>query len=135
MCRSAPGSQTFIAGLRCHGLTAPGILDAPMNGCIFETCIETQLAATVSPGDMVILDNVAFHRSQRAEDMVKARVPGCYYCRLTLQTSTLSNGPLETQNPAAQRAARSFDAITQARRHLRPLFDRRMPKLLQSSRL
>lgn len=35
--------QTFIAGLRCHGLTAPFIVDAPMNRLIFEAWIETQL--------------------------------------------------------------------------------------------
>jgi hypothetical protein len=66
-------SQTFIAGLRCHGLTAPWIVDAPMNGRIFETWIETQFAPTLSPGDVVILDNVAFHKSPRAEELVKAR--------------------------------------------------------------
>ncbi|WP_092938024.1 transposase [Rhizobium sp. 9140] len=52
-------TQTFIAGLCYHGLTAPWIVDAPMNGRIFEAWIETQLAPTLSPGDVVILDNVA----------------------------------------------------------------------------
>ncbi|WP_430246182.1 transposase [Neorhizobium sp. DAR64861/K0K2] len=66
-------SQTFIAGLRCHGLTAPWIVDAPMNGRIFETWIETQLAPTLSPGEVVILDNVAFHKTPRAEELVRAR--------------------------------------------------------------
>ncbi|MCJ9668508.1 MULTISPECIES: transposase [unclassified Neorhizobium] len=33
-------AQTFIAGLRCHGLTAPFIVDAPMNSRIFETWID-----------------------------------------------------------------------------------------------
>lgn len=55
-------SQTFIAGLRCHGLIAPFIVNAPMNNRIFETWIETQLGPTLSPGDVVILDNVAFLR-------------------------------------------------------------------------
>ena len=65
--------QTYIAGLRCHGLTAPWIVNAPMNGRIFETWIETQLVPTLSPGDVVILDNDAFHKSPRAEELVKAR--------------------------------------------------------------
>jgi hypothetical protein len=59
-------TQTFIAGLRCHGLTAPFIVNAPMNQRIFETWIETQLAPTLSKGDVVILDNVGFHKSGRA---------------------------------------------------------------------
>jgi hypothetical protein len=30
-------TQTFIAGLRSHGRTAPWIVNVPMNGLIFET--------------------------------------------------------------------------------------------------
>jgi transposase len=66
-------SQTFIAGLRSHGMVAPWIVNAPINRHIFETWIETQLAPTLSPGDVVILDNVGFHKSERAEELVKAR--------------------------------------------------------------
>jgi hypothetical protein len=29
-------TQTFVAGLRCHGLTAPWVLDGPMNRRAFE---------------------------------------------------------------------------------------------------
>jgi hypothetical protein len=40
-------TQTFIAGLRCHGLTAPFVVDGPMNRRIFEAFVETQLAPTL----------------------------------------------------------------------------------------
>ena len=49
-------TQTFIAGLRCHGLTAPWIVNAPMNKHIFEIYVETQLAPTLSKGDVVIME-------------------------------------------------------------------------------
>ncbi len=51
----------------------PFIVDARMSSRIFEVRIETQLAPTLSPGDVVILDNVSFHKSERAEQLVKAR--------------------------------------------------------------
>jgi DDE superfamily endonuclease len=60
-------TQTFIAGLRCDGLTAPWVIDQPMNRQIFDTYIETQLAPTLQPGDVVILDNLASHKSAKAE--------------------------------------------------------------------
>src|SRR4051812_15739891 len=41
------GTQTFIAGLRCHGLTAPWVIDRPLNRSAFDTYIETQLAPTL----------------------------------------------------------------------------------------
>ena len=66
-------TQTFIAGLRCHGLMAPWIVNGPMNKQIFEIYVETQLAPTLSAGDVVILDNVAFHKSQRAEALIRDR--------------------------------------------------------------
>jgi transposase len=41
-------TQTFIAGLRCDALTAPFVIDAPMDRRIFETYVETQLAPTLA---------------------------------------------------------------------------------------
>lgn len=67
------GTQTFVAGLRCDGLTAPWVIDAPMNRDIFETCVETQLAPVLRPGDAVILDNLSSHKSERASKAIQAR--------------------------------------------------------------
>lgn len=64
-------TQTFIAGLRCHGMIAPWIVDAPMNGRRFETWMETQLTPELKAGDVVILDNVGFHKSERAAELVR----------------------------------------------------------------
>ena len=44
-------TQTFVAGLRYAGLTAPWVIDGPMTRRIFETYVETQLAPTLSHGD------------------------------------------------------------------------------------
>lgn len=66
-------TQTFIAGLRCDGLTAPWIIDRPMTKEIFETYVETQLAPTLEPGDVVILDNLPGHKSEKAAQLLKQR--------------------------------------------------------------
>ena len=66
-------TQTFIAGLRCAKLTAPWVLDGPMNRDAFDLYVESQLAPTLQPGDVVILDNLAAHKSQRAAQALKAR--------------------------------------------------------------
>jgi 3-phosphoglycerate kinase len=54
-------------------MVAPWIVDAPMNRARFETYVETQLAPELEPGDVVILDNVAFHKSERAAELVRQR--------------------------------------------------------------
>lgn len=66
-------TQTFIAGLRCDRLTAPWVIDRPMNRTIFEAYIETQLAPTLEPGDVVILDNLASHKSEKAKAILRER--------------------------------------------------------------
>ena len=66
-------TQTFIAGLRCDALTAPFVIDAPMDRRIFETYVETQLAPTLQAGDVVILDNLPAHKSAAAEAAIRAK--------------------------------------------------------------
>ncbi|MET0530097.1 MAG: IS630 family transposase [Microvirga sp.] len=66
-------TQTFIAGLRCYGLTAPWVIDGPMTRRIFETYVATQLAPTLSQGDVVILDNLPAHKSEKAAQCLKQR--------------------------------------------------------------
>ena len=40
---------------------------------IFETYVETQLAPTLSSGDVVILDNLPAHKSEKAAQCLKQR--------------------------------------------------------------
>ena len=50
-------TQTFIAGLRVDELTRSAC--GPMNRAAFDVYIETQLAPTLQPGDVVIADNLS----------------------------------------------------------------------------
>ena len=67
------GTQTFIAALRCDGLTAPWIIKGAMNRALFETYVETQLAPTLRRGDVVILDNLSSHKSEKAKAVLRER--------------------------------------------------------------
>ncbi len=116
-------TQTFIAALRCHSLTAPWIVDMPMNKQIFETYIETQLAPTLSSGDVVIMDNVAFHKSKRVEQLIKNR--GAWVLFLPPYSPDLNPIELAFSKLKAllrKMAARSFDAICDALGQICDLF-------------
>src|SRR5690348_3439692 len=52
---------TFVAGLRCDGLTAPCLLDGPINAESFRAWLEQFLAPTLRPGDIVVMDNLSSH--------------------------------------------------------------------------
>ena len=64
-------TQTFIAGLTSDELIAPWVIEGAMNRIAFETYVETQLAPLLSPGTVVILDNLSTHKSPRAAEALK----------------------------------------------------------------
>lgn len=53
---------TFTAGLRLNGMTAPMVLDGPMDGECFLAYVEQILSPTLWPGDVVVMDNLPAHR-------------------------------------------------------------------------
>lgn len=108
-------TQTFVAGLRSDGLTAPFVVDQPMNRRIFEVYVETQLAPTLKPGDVVILDNLPAHKSARAEAAIRAK--GAWLLFLPPYSPDLN--PIEMAFAKLKahlraRAIRTIDALWQA---------------------
>ncbi len=66
-------TTTFVAGLRRDGITAPFVIDHPMNGLIFRTYVARVLAPTLRPGDIVILDNLGSHKGNEVRRLIEAR--------------------------------------------------------------
>jgi transposase len=64
-------TTTFIGGLRLSGMTAPMVLDGPMTGGWFVAYVEQILVPTLKPGDIVILDNLAAHKSAAARTAIE----------------------------------------------------------------
>lgn len=63
---------TFLAALRHDGITAPCVLDGPINGCGFRAYVEQILMPTLKPGDIVIMDNLGSHKSQEVRRLIRA---------------------------------------------------------------
>jgi transposase len=97
------GTQTFIAALRHDGLTAPWVIDRPMNRQIFETYVETQLAPTLKRGDMVILDNLSSHKSEKAAAILKERGAWFLFLPPTAPISTPSKWPSPSSKRFSER--------------------------------
>jgi transposase len=66
-------TTTFVAGLRRDGITAPFVIDRPMNGVIFRTYVARVLAPTLEPGDIVILDNRGNHKGDAVRRLIAPR--------------------------------------------------------------
>lgn len=63
---------TFLAALRCDQLTAPGVFDGPINGTSFRAYVNQVLAPTLSPGDIVVMDNLGSHKGAAIRRTIRA---------------------------------------------------------------
>jgi transposase len=65
-------TTTFVAGLRLTGMTAPMVLDGPMNRAAFLAYVQQVLVPTLEPGDIVLADNLPAHKGRRVRKAVEA---------------------------------------------------------------
>ena len=57
-------TMTFIAALRWDRIDAPFVIDGPINGEWFKAWVEQVLIPTLTPGDVVVLDNLGSHKGK-----------------------------------------------------------------------
>lgn len=55
--------MTFVAALRHNRIEAPLLLAGAINQASFLACVEQVLAPALRPGDLVVADNLACHKS------------------------------------------------------------------------
>ena len=66
------GSISVISALSLRGILAPMTIEGAVNSEVFDLYVEHCLAPALRPGDIVFLDNVRFHYSERAVNLIKA---------------------------------------------------------------
>ena len=66
-------TATFIAALRCDRLSAPWLIDGPMDGPLFLTYVERVLCPDLQPDDLVICDNLSSHKVSGVAEAIAAR--------------------------------------------------------------
>jgi transposase len=108
-------TQTFIAALRCDGLTAPWVIKGAINRDLFNAYVETQLAPTLKRGEVVILDNLSSHKSAYAAEVLKSI--GAWFLFLPPYSPDLNPIEMAIAKLKAlirKAAARSYDALWKA---------------------
>jgi len=66
-------TTTFLAALRHDRIEAPWLIDGPIDGESFAVYVEQVLCPTLKPGDIVVMDNLASHKSARVRQLIRAR--------------------------------------------------------------
>ena len=64
-------TTTFTAGLRLGGLSAPMLLDGPMDGDAFRAYVTQVLVPELAKGDIVVMDNLPAHKVAGVRDAIE----------------------------------------------------------------
>lgn len=112
-------TTTFTGALRLEGLTAPMVLDGPMNAAAFQAYIEQVLVPTLKPGDIVVMDNLPAHKPAGVRRSIEAASAVLLY----LPPYSPDFNPIEMafaklkaslKKAAARTVAELWDAIAEA---------------------
>jgi transposase len=68
-------NTTLVAALTPEGLREPWLIEGAMDTDTFEWYIREQLAPTLRPGQVVVLDNLSAHKAATISEVIEAR--GC----------------------------------------------------------
>lgn len=66
-------TTTFVAAFRLAGLFAPLVVDGALNGELFAQYVRRQLAPSLRPGDLLVMDNLPAHKVKGVAEAVHAR--------------------------------------------------------------
>jgi transposase len=72
-------TTTVVAGLRTSGVVAPFVLDGPINRNAFELYVEKILVPELTPGDIVVMDNLSSHKGPAVRAMIEAAAAELLY--------------------------------------------------------
>jgi transposase len=72
-------TTTLTAGFRLGGIVAPMLLPGPMDGDAFRAYVQYVLVSELSPGDIVIMDNLPAHKVTGIREMIEDARAGLLY--------------------------------------------------------
>ncbi|UPJ26312.1 IS630 family transposase [Bradyrhizobium sp. CW1] len=70
-------TTTFLAALRHDRIDGPWFIEGPIDGVSFRIYVEKVLLPTLSPGDIVVLDNLGSHRSKAVRQLIRSAGARC----------------------------------------------------------
>lgn len=82
---------TFAGALRIDRIDAPCVFGGPINGASFLAYVEQVLSPTLTPGDVVVLENLGSHKGQAVRRAI--RDAGAHLLFLSLDSPDLN--PIE----------------------------------------
>jgi transposase len=66
---------TLLSSMSTEGMGPSVAVEGATTGAVFEACVEQALAPTLSPGRIVVMDNLSAHKGGKVRELVEGR--GC----------------------------------------------------------
>ena len=108
-------TTTFTGALRVDGMTAPMVLDGPMNRVAFQAYIEQVLVPTLRHGDTVIMDNLPAHKGQEVRRAIEAAGATLSYLPpYSPDFNPIENAFAKLKALLRKTAARTLDGVREA---------------------
>jgi transposase len=109
---------TFVGGLTLGGFIAPMLLDGPMNGECFRAWVEQMLAPALTPGDIVVMDNLPGHKVAGVRQAIEQRSASLFYLPpYSPDLNPIENGFSKLKALVRKAAAHTVDALEIAAAH------------------
>ena len=65
-------TTTLIGALDCRGMRCSTVVDGAVNLDVFEAFVEQVLLKQLKPGDIVVMDNLSSHKSERIVELIES---------------------------------------------------------------
>jgi len=116
-------TTTFTGALRLGGMTAPMVLDGPMNRAAFQAYVEQVLVPTLRRGETVIMDNLPAHKGSEVRRAIEAAGAALRYLPpYSPDLNPIENAFSKLKAVLRKAAARTIDGLWDAIRDALPRF-------------
>ena len=95
-------------------MTAPMVLDGPMDGLAFEVYVTQVLVPTLKPGDIVVMDNSQHTSGPKSQSQSRRQAPAPVPAALSPDLNPIEMAFAKLKAALRKAAARSIDALVNA---------------------
>ena len=104
-------------------MTAPMVLDGPMNGAAFHAYVEQVLAPTLARGDVVVMDNLPAHTLASIREIIEVAGASLLYLPpYSPDFNPIENAFAKLKAHLRKAAARTIEDLWDAIRDALPMF-------------
>ena len=108
-------TMTFLAALRHDRIEAPWLLPGPINGEAFRLYIDKVLLPTLSPGDIVVMDNLGSHKGRAVRQAIRSAGAKLFFLpKYSPDLNPIEQVFAKLKHLLRKAAARSVDTVTTA---------------------